>query len=457
MKMTLSYDMDLVARSSDIEVAQREQGHSHRGVEARTATPGIIHVPRRFVSTEWGGTETVVLETCRRQQTAGAHPIIFTSMALASETAEDICGVPVRRFSYCYPFFGLSADDKRALDKKGGNLLSLSLFAALLTERNVRLYHAHTLKRVGGMVRTAARLRKKPFVVSLHGGIFDVPAAETSSLLKPIENKWEWGKPFGALFGSRRVLEDADMVLCVGESEYEKARRSLPHDRIAHLPNGVACAKFEHGNGASFRNRHGIPQDAFLVLNIGRIDEQKNQMLLLRAFAAMADERPDAHLVFVGPETMPAYAEQMRAFIASHNLQHRVHLLPGLQNSDPALVDAYHACDLFVLTSAHEPFGIVVLEAWSSGKAVITSRVGGLAGLVTEGKTGLFIEPDAVEDLTNKMQHLAANSSLRDQLAEAGRREAQTTYDWDCIAQKQEQCYLAAEANAARRYGRRTP
>jgi hypothetical protein len=55
------------------------------------------------------------------------------------------------------------------------------------------------------------------------------------------------------------------------------------------------------------------------------------------------------------------------------------------------------------------------------------------------------------------MQHLAANSSLRGQLAEAGRREAQTTYDWDCIAQKQEQCYLAAEANAARRYGRRTP
>ena len=94
------------------------------------------------------------------------------------------------------------------MDKKGGNLLSLSLFTHLLRVPDVRLFHAHALKRLGGEVRTVARLRRKPLVVSLHGGVFDVPAAELDSMLRPIANKTEWGKPFGALFGSRRVLDD---------------------------------------------------------------------------------------------------------------------------------------------------------------------------------------------------------------------------------------------------------
>ena len=92
----------------------------------------IIHVPRRFVAEEWGGTETVILEIARQQQLAGAQAEVFTSMALAKRREEAIGGVPVRRFPYCYPFFGLSPEDKAAMDKKGGNLLSLSLFAALL-------------------------------------------------------------------------------------------------------------------------------------------------------------------------------------------------------------------------------------------------------------------------------------------------------------------------------------
>ena len=111
------------------------------------------------------------------------------------------------------------------MDKKGGNLLSFSLFKSLLLEPDVRLFHAHALKRLGGEVRTAARLRKKPFVVSLHGGVFDVPVAEQEQMLKPIENKPEWGKVFGALFGSRRILDDAGVADAVA----------------AHLRTGVSA------------------------------------------------------------------------------------------------------------------------------------------------------------------------------------------------------------------------
>jgi glycosyltransferase involved in cell wall biosynthesis len=378
----------------------------------------------------------------------------MTSMALAKLRRETIGGVPVKRYPYCYPFFGLSAADWAALDKKGGNLLSLSLFYAMYREKNVRLFHAHALKRVGGEVRTAARLRKKPFVVSLHGGVFDVPKAELGAMLKPIENKTEWGKPFGALFGSRKVLSDADYVICVGQSEMEKAKKELTHDRIAYLPNGVDCAKFASGDGAAFRAQNQIPTDAFLVLNISRIDAQKNQFLLLEAFARFRLQQPKAFLILIGPETQPSYAAKLREFVAANQLGPHVKILPGMRNDNPALVQAFHACDVFVLPSMHEPFGIVVLEAWSAGRAVIASRVGGLQALIRDGETGIFMDPnaaDAASDLAAKLQRIATDAGFREKLGGAGLREARANYDWTKIGQQLENLYQRAEEHCARR------
>lgn len=428
-------------------------------MKTAAALQTIVHVPRRFVAHEWGGTETVILEISRQQRAAGWKPVIVTSMALANQAHDEVGGIPVHRYRHTYPFFGLNAADRAAMDKKGGNLLSFSLLRALLREPNVRLYHAHALKRLGGTVRTAARRRHKPYVVSLHGGIFDVPAAELSDLTKPIQGKFEWGKPFGALLGARKVLDDADHVICVGDSEARKAREALPHDRISYLPNGVDCARFQDGDGAAFRAKYGIPAEAFLVLNISRIDTQKNQFTLLQGFARFRAAEPAAHLVLIGPETQPAYAEKLRQFIGENGLQPAVTFIPGLANDDPSLVQAYHAADVFVLPSRHEPFGIVVLEAWCAGLPVIVSRVGGLQTLVRDGETGLFFDPEssaAAEHIAQHLTALHAGPDRRRALGNAGQAEALALYDWSRITARLETIYQAAEENAARRWPRRS-
>lgn len=423
----------------------------------RSSFKRIVHVPRRFVAEEWGGTETVILEISRQQQRAGAQPEVFTSLALARERKEQIHGVPVRRFPYCYPFLGLSRADRAALDKKGGNLLSLSLLRALVSVPDVRLFHAHALNRLGGTVRTAARLRGKPFVVSLHGGVFDVPEAERTQMLRPIANKPEWGRVFGALLGSRRLLEDADQVICVGRTEAEKAKARLGHDRVAYLPNGVDTAKFALADGDAFRSKHAIPRGAFLVLNVSRIDAQKNQRLLLEAFARLRSACPEAFLVVVGPETQPDYAAQLREFIGAKGLADCVRLLPGMRHDDPDLVAAYHACDAFVLPSRHEPFGIVVLEAWSAGRPVVASAVGGVKTLIRDGETGLLFDPeatDASDALERSLRRLARDPALRRSLGQAGRAEARTCYDWREIHCQLEALYERAEVHAMCRNGR---
>lgn len=407
----------------------------------------IIHVPRRFVAHEWGGTETVILEISKKQAAAGCAPLIMTSMALADRYRDEVEGIPIERHRHIYPFLGLSKADKLALDKKGGNLLSPGLLFGLLRAPNVKLFHAHSLKRLGATVRTAAKLRKLPYVVSLHGGVFDVPADELASLQDPVKGKFEWGKPFGALLGSRRVLEDADHVICVGEPEARKAREQLGHDRVSYLPNGVDSQKFLAGDGRAFRDKHQIAHDCFVIANISRIDPQKNQLCLVKAFARFAATHPDSLLLLIGPETHTLYATQLREAIAKSGMSSRVKLLPGIANDSPDLVNAFHAADLFVLPSRHEPFGIAALEAWCAGKPVIASQVGGLGKLVEHDRTGLLFDP-AANDADNRLAaHLTTLYQDRkhgQSLACAGRDHALETYDWQQVVAQLDAIYQQA-------------
>lgn len=405
----------------------------------------IIHVPRRFVRTEWGGTETVLAELVAQQRTQGWQPEIHTSMALSREKSETWNGVLIRRYAYCYPFLGLSAAQRHQLDKKGGNLLSVSLFISLLAAKNVRLFHAHSLKRLGGEVFTAARLKRKPFVVTLHGGVFDVPAKESEEMLAPQAGKLEWGKPFGMLFRSRRLLQEADAVICIGQSEFEEAGKSLGHNRIYHLGNGVDAARFASGDGGAFRLKHGIPPDAIVIACYSRFDPQKDQLTLVEAFDRVAGNRRDLYLVLAGPCTVSAYLARLEARIAGSPFAARIRRLDAIASNGTALVDAYHACDLFALASRHEPFGIVVLEAWSAGKPVVVSDVGGLRTLVTEGENGFLVASGDVGALAARLGELATSADLRHRLGQAGQKLAGERYSWERIAAETERIYQAAE------------
>ena len=186
----------------------------------------VIHVPRRFSLDDWGGTEAVITNICEAQNAAGLRSEIHTSLALSRKRSETFREIPVRRYSYCYPFLGLSAKDQHQLDKKGGNLLSWPLYRALRKAKDVRIFHAHVTKRTGSSVLKAARAAKRPCVVTLHGNVFDVPKIEADDVIAPQIGKFEWGRVFGAYFGSRTMLDEVDAVLCVGYSEYEKSRKT---------------------------------------------------------------------------------------------------------------------------------------------------------------------------------------------------------------------------------------
>lgn len=396
----------------------------------------IIQVPRRFVASEWGGTETTILQTSRALRAVGHEVEIFTSLALSNQRRENLQGVPIRRFSYGYPFWGLSAQDKKDMDKKGGNLLSLSLLWALWREPGVDILHAHTGKRLGGSVRSVARRRGIPYVVTLHGGFFAVPGAEMEQMLAPIRRTFEWGRPFGALLGSRRVLQEASAVICVGEDEYQAASSQLPGQRVELLPNGVDCAGFAQGDGAAFRAAYGLSAERRLILCVSRIDYQKNQIGLVEAMPQVLARCPEAHLVLLGPVTIESYQQRLQARVRELGLEARVTWIPGLRADDPLLIGAYHAAEVFCLPSLHEPFGIVILEAWAAGLPVVASRVGGIPSFTRDGEDILHAIPGDSGSLAAALLRLLEQPGLARRLAAAGQTKARRDYDWSRISER---------------------
>ncbi len=427
-----------------LALAAARQGQPTDTSRATGATgAGIrsIQVPRRFVADEWGGTETTILQNSRALNAAGHPTRIFTTLALSDRRRERLQDVEVRRHAYCYPFLGLSRDDRHEMDKKGGNLLSLSLLWSLLREPQVDLLHAHTGKRLGGIVRTAARLRGIPYVITLHGGYYDIPTGQMQQMLEPIRNSLEWGKPFGALLGSRRVLQDAAAVLCVGDNEYRAARAALPGQRIELLPNGVDSDFFASGDGERFRRHYGIPAGRRIILCVSRIDYQKNQLALVKALPDILQHQPDAQLVLVGPVTIEAYRRKLLQRIERLGLQGRVSLIPGLTADDPLLRGAYHAAEVFCLPSLHEPFGIVVLEAWAAGLPVVAARVGGIPSFTRDGEDVLHADPEQPASLARQLLAVMDNPALAGRLAGNSQCRARQEYDWRVISRQLSSLY----------------
>jgi len=408
----------------------------------------ILHVPRRFALDEWGGTESVIYNLCKQQQAHGQRPEIHTSRALAATPREVWRDIPIRRYRYSYPFLGLSQADILALDRKGGNLLSLDLFWHLLAARDVRIYHAHVLGRMGGAVLTAARLRRKPFVTTLHGNVFDVPPAEAASIGEAQRGHFEWGKPFGALLRSRHLLDEADAVLCVGFSETAQAKAALGHDRVYHLPNGVTAEAFAAADRTAGRQALGWPPEAIGFGCLSRIDPQKNQLLLVEAFAALVAAMPQRpwRLLLGGPVTAPAYQQEIRGLIARHQLEARVTVHPAVMAESSLHCNLLAALDAFVLPSRHEPFGIVILEAWAVGLPVIAADVGGLQQLVSHERDGLHFPSGDAAALTAAMARLGAEPGLRHALAAAGRSKVSEHYTWHAVHARLERIYQQAEA-----------
>ena len=389
---------------------------------------------RRFAFSEWGGTESVVWNTSRALQEKGNPSEIFATRALSPAQDEVKNAIQIHRFNYRYPRFPLSKEKIRALDKKGGDPVVPGLQKAL-RKGEFDILHCHTMGRMAATVRAAAKKLHVPYIMTLHGGYFDVPPAELQQMMKPMKGTIPYGNIIDRLLGRRvDALKLANGIVCVGENELQPAKEHFPDKPVIHLPNGVNYNDFHDYDGSDFRKQTGIPQNRKILLCVSRIDYQKNQLMLPEVLALLGEPW---HLVFIGAPTAEWYVDKLREKIRLMNLTDRVTILKGVPPDSSLLPAAYHTASAFLLPSLHEPFGIVVLEAWSSGAPVIASPVGGLKTLIRDGETGFFAPAEgSPEEWAALVRKLDEDADLRGRITEAADTEVREHYSWEIITDR---------------------
>ena len=396
----------------------------------------VAHLLRKYNPREWGGTETAV-----KRLFDGLQHHHITSIAFCPRIARPFerdplaeAGYQVKRFNASVPVWGISAEQREALVAMGGNLMSFSAMWTLLNEKNISLIHTHTHNRLGGIALTAARMRKLPLVVTIHGGVLDLPVAAQRHLAKPLKDGIEWGKIFGLALRSRRVLQDADAVITCNKTEAALLRKKYPQQRVLVQAHGVPADDYQRDSRA--KAREAFPQivGKQLLLSVGRIDTVKNQSWLVEQATTIFQKHPNTLLILAGSCTDAAYGKSIEREIQKRGLGDRVLLTGGLPPGDPRLIGLFQEANVLVLPSISEPFGLVILESWAAGTPVISSRTSGASDLISEGETGWLF------DLNNPAGfHAAVDAALKNpdaskRLGATGTSLVRTKYDTNVLA-----------------------
>lgn len=392
----------------------------------------VAHVLRKCDPDEWGGTESHLLHLVSGLRRHDVESVLFSPRLHRASNRPDpfeASGIPHRRFRAMLPVLGLDPGRRARAISVGGNLLSFDAPFLLWREPGVDLIHTHALNRLGGVARTVARLRRIPYVVSIHGGVATLPDDVVREMAETVRGGLDWGRPYGWLFGSRRVIREADAVITFHPEEARLLADRHAGLRVETIPHGIPITQYE-------RDQREIALQAFpglrgqrVLLCVGRVDPVKNQGFLVERMPDLLVGHPDLVLVLAGPVTSPEYEADLRGRIESLGLARHVLWTGEFPPHDPRLVGLYQIAHILALPSRSEVFGLTLLEAWASGTPVVASRTHGARALITPGVDGFLYEVDDARGFCEAAHWILSDSNLRARLSEAGRTRVRRDFD----------------------------
>ncbi|HET7676490.1 MAG TPA: glycosyltransferase family 4 protein [Candidatus Limnocylindrales bacterium] len=233
-------------------------------------------------------------------------------------------------------------------------------------------------------------------------------------------------------FGKRMLRGYADRLhgrIAVSAAARHFIDRYFPGDYKV-IPNGVDLRRFE-GIEPFRRYQDGTPN----LLFVGRLEERKGLMHLLKAFRILRREGVDCRLLVVGSGPQEREA---RRYMATRGLR-GVELLGRVSDEDK--LRYYATADVYVSpATGRESFGIVLLEAMAAGTAIVCSDIHGYKGVVRRGEQALLVPPRDPEALADAIRELLGDPERRAAMGAAGRERARQ-FGWDAITAKVDDYY----------------
>lgn len=224
----------------------------------------------------------------------------------------------------------------------------------------------------------------------------------------------------------------------------ERLRRQLVDDngfpaaQVTSIPTGIDTDRFRPGDKAAARRRLGLDESARYIGIVATLRSWKGHHHLLEALAAL--ERPEWRLVIVGDGPRREYLEEARTRL---NLGDRVLMTGHRQDAEQWL----QAFDIFCLPSyANEGVPQAIMQAMLTGLPVVTTPVGSITEVVTDGSTGLIVPAERPEALAAALRTLIDDPAFAASLGAAARAEAVKRFGLAPMLDGMERVFAAAAA-----------
>lgn len=232
------------------------------------------------------------------------------------------------------------------------------------------------------------------------------------------------------------LVQFTDRTICETHNDFLTAVKNKIADRTKTdiIPNGIDISKFSNlKKNTILVNRLGFDENNFIIGNISRFDEQKNQQLILQAAYFLIRKYPQMRFVFVGSGK---HLKQMQELTRDSMLEEYV-VFTGEQEN---LADYYSIFDIFVFPSLWEGMPYVLLEAMAARLPIICSKLPNLLEVVKSDYSAFTINPRDMDDLFRKISAMYQSKELREELAQNAMIES-TQYDVSETVPKIEQVY----------------
>jgi Glycosyltransferase len=202
------------------------------------------------------------------------------------------------------------------------------------------------------------------------------------------------------------------------------------------IPNGIDVDGFAHrvrkSNTTWLRELYQIDSDAPILLSIGRYVPQKKQAVLIRAMEQIVENQPEIHLLIVGRGPLE---EQLRSKVQESGLEENITITGRVDD-----IHAHYAlADIFVLPSEFEGLPITILEAMTARCTIIASDIPGVREVITDGETGILVQPESVDSLAEGI-HSALNERS-ERYVDSGTERVQAEYSIERMVNDYERLY----------------
>ena len=277
----------------------------------------------------------------------------------------------------------------------------------------------------GGRAALAAGV---PLVISPHNSLDPYDLRKKAWLKRLVYGPWM----------VRPLLAGCARVLCCAPLE---ARRLVtygahPNPEVATVPLPVAPLPASAPAG-EWRRRHGFAADACVLLFLSRLDRKKGLDLLVPAFLSVAREDPSAMLAIAG-DGDEALATELRRLVAQSGLEDRVRWLGFVTGEER--VQALRGCDVFVLPSYNENFGIAVVEALHAGRPVLISNEVYIHEVLSRRGCAEVCEPTGAGVLA-ALRRLVSDRAHRERLARQAEATALAEFAPDVVRDQLRELY----------------